>query len=48
MDDVSFGVTLPTFAGNSLPDKGEETYWGIYDFPINDKTSWSLIKDTPF
>jgi alkanesulfonate monooxygenase SsuD/methylene tetrahydromethanopterin reductase-like flavin-dependent oxidoreductase (luciferase family) len=45
-DDVSFGVVLPTYAGNSLTQAGAETYWGVYDFPVNDKVSWPLVLQT--
>lgn len=45
-DDVSFGVLLPTYAGNSLTQDGAETYWGVYDFPLNEKISWQSVLET--
>lgn len=43
---VRFGLALPTYAANSLGDKKAETYWGVYDFPLNDRLSWRFVVDT--
>ncbi|MDH2902168.1 MAG: LLM class flavin-dependent oxidoreductase [archaeon] len=40
-----FGLALPSYAANSLREKGAETYWGVYDFPLNDQTSWKSVAD---
>jgi alkanesulfonate monooxygenase SsuD/methylene tetrahydromethanopterin reductase-like flavin-dependent oxidoreductase (luciferase family) len=39
----NFGLVIPSYAANSLHERGAETYWGMYDFPLNDKTSWELV-----
>jgi alkanesulfonate monooxygenase SsuD/methylene tetrahydromethanopterin reductase-like flavin-dependent oxidoreductase (luciferase family) len=43
---AKYGLALPSYAANSLHEKGAETYWGMYDFPLNDRTSWKLVADT--
>src|SRR5579864_6906595 len=44
--DIGFGLALPTYAANSLGKKDAETYWGVYDFPLNDRLSWRFVVDT--
>jgi alkanesulfonate monooxygenase SsuD/methylene tetrahydromethanopterin reductase-like flavin-dependent oxidoreductase (luciferase family) len=41
-----YGLAIPSYAANSLHERGAETYWGVYDFPLNDQTSWKLVVDT--
>jgi alkanesulfonate monooxygenase SsuD/methylene tetrahydromethanopterin reductase-like flavin-dependent oxidoreductase (luciferase family) len=39
----NFGLAIPSYAANSLRDKKAETYWGVYDFPLSEKTSWNTV-----
>jgi alkanesulfonate monooxygenase SsuD/methylene tetrahydromethanopterin reductase-like flavin-dependent oxidoreductase (luciferase family) len=42
--DVSFGISLPNFAGNSYLPGPVETYYPIdYAFPLNDSFSWDQL-----
>jgi alkanesulfonate monooxygenase SsuD/methylene tetrahydromethanopterin reductase-like flavin-dependent oxidoreductase (luciferase family) len=37
---------MPSYAANSLHERGAETYWGVYDFPLSDRTSWKIVVDS--
>jgi alkanesulfonate monooxygenase SsuD/methylene tetrahydromethanopterin reductase-like flavin-dependent oxidoreductase (luciferase family) len=41
--DASFGVALPTYAGDATGTPGSEEYWGLYDFTLNDDASWADV-----
>jgi len=41
--DASFGVALPTYAGDATGLPGAEEYWGLYDMTLNDNVSWDSI-----
>jgi len=41
--EASFGVVLPTYAGDATSTPGAEEYWGLYDLTLNDDVSWSRI-----
>lgn len=41
--EASFGVALPTYAGDATGEPGAEEYWGLYDFTLNDDVSWEGI-----
>lgn len=41
--DASFGVVLPTYAGDATSSPGAEEYWGLYDLTLNDDVTWSRV-----
>ncbi|MDG6982820.1 MAG: LLM class flavin-dependent oxidoreductase [Nitrososphaerota archaeon] len=41
--DASFGVALPTYAGDATGTPGAEEYWGLYDMTLNDEVSWGGV-----
>lgn len=41
--DASFGVVLPTLAGDATGTPGAEEYWGLYDLTLNDDVNWDNV-----
>jgi len=41
--DASFGVVLPTYAGDATSTPGAEEYWGLYDLTLNDDVTWERV-----
>ena len=41
--DASFGVALPTYAGDATGTPGAEEYWGLYDLTLNDDVTWDRV-----
>ena len=43
--DASFGVALPTYAGDATGTPGAEEYWGLYDMTLNDEVTWGRVAE---
>ncbi len=43
--DASFGVALPTYAGDATGTPGAEEYWGLYDMTLNDDVAWDRVAE---
>lgn len=41
--EASFGVALPTYAGDATGTPGAEEYWGLYDMTLNDEVTWDRV-----